>query len=64
MKKFKTFIFSALLVLCIAVCPLMFVACGNKTAKASVKNVLAMGMVSATNYLAEETNVKSAMVKD
>lgn len=61
MKKFKTFIFSALLVLCIAVCPLMFVACGNKTAKASVKNVLAMGMVSATNYLAEETNVKSAI---
>ena len=61
MKKFKTFIFSALLVLCIAVCPLMFVACGNKTAKANVKNVLAMGMVSATNYLAEETNLRSAI---
>lgn len=61
MKKIKKIVFSLLLVLCIACCPLVFIACGNKTAKASLKNVFAMGMVSASNYLAEAKETRSAV---
>jgi len=60
MKILKKILFSLALVLTLSLSVFTFAGCKNKSASVNVNNVFAMGMVSASNYLENQTNAKSA----
>lgn len=62
MKKIKKLLFTFAMVFCLAGTALSFTACKPKSNESSIstKNVFAMGMVSASNYLSEKHGVQSA----